>query len=168
LTRAGETQERETGGDISVSDGSGGGGGESTFHRATMESFAGEEDDVSSFRRNQLMKIDNHILSLQMEFEKNNIIIGEWEAEKAKQRHDDGAASRRRRRNRRGRRRQMTAAAANLRDAEDGAADGDNEESGFEDEGEDGRAAGSDQEGEEGRVRVVRVIVRESFPSTRP
>ena len=30
------------------------------------------------------MEIENHILSLTMEFEKQNIIISEWEAEKAK------------------------------------------------------------------------------------
>ncbi len=30
------------------------------------------------------MDIDNHILSLSMEFEKQNIIISEWEAKKSK------------------------------------------------------------------------------------
>lgn len=30
------------------------------------------------------MEIDNHILSLSMEFEKQNIVIGEWEAKKSK------------------------------------------------------------------------------------
>ena len=34
------------------------------------------------------MEIDNHLLSLSMEFEKQNIIITEWETEKAKRRHD--------------------------------------------------------------------------------
>ena len=34
------------------------------------------------------MEIDNHILSLSMEFEKQNIIITEWETEKAKRKHD--------------------------------------------------------------------------------
>ena len=34
--------------------------------------------------RHRLMEIENHILSLTMEFEKQNIIISEWEAEKAK------------------------------------------------------------------------------------
>ena len=34
------------------------------------------------------MEIENHILSLTMEFEKQNIIISEWEAEKAKKAGD--------------------------------------------------------------------------------
>ena len=34
------------------------------------------------------MEIDNHLLSLSMEFEKQNIVITEWETEKAKRRHD--------------------------------------------------------------------------------
>ena len=34
------------------------------------------------------MEIDNHILSLSMEFEKQNIIVTEWETEKAKSKSD--------------------------------------------------------------------------------
>lgn len=34
------------------------------------------------------MEIDNHILSLSMEFEKQNIIVNEWETEKAKTKSD--------------------------------------------------------------------------------
>ena len=34
------------------------------------------------------MEIDNHILSLSMEFERQNIIINEYETNKAKQAHD--------------------------------------------------------------------------------
>ena len=36
----------------------------------------------------RLMEIDNHILSLSMEFEKQNIIVTEWETEKAKNKSD--------------------------------------------------------------------------------
>ena len=38
--------------------------------------------------RHRLMEIDNHILALSMEFEKQNIIVTEWETEKAKHRSD--------------------------------------------------------------------------------
>ena len=38
--------------------------------------------------RHRLMEIENHILSLTMEFERQNIIITEWEAEKAKKAGD--------------------------------------------------------------------------------
>lgn len=38
--------------------------------------------------RHRLMEIDNHILSLSMEFERQNIIINEYETEKAKNSHD--------------------------------------------------------------------------------
>ena len=34
------------------------------------------------------MEIDNHILSLSMEFERQNIIINEYETQKAKNMHD--------------------------------------------------------------------------------
>ena len=34
------------------------------------------------------MEIDNHILSLSMEFERQNIIINEYETQKAKNVHD--------------------------------------------------------------------------------
>ena len=34
------------------------------------------------------MEIDNHILSLSMEFEKQNITVTEWETEKAKNKSD--------------------------------------------------------------------------------
>ena len=34
------------------------------------------------------MEIDNHILCLSMEFEKQNIIVTEWETEKAKLKSD--------------------------------------------------------------------------------
>jgi len=48
---------------------------------------------VANFReqmklRHRLMEIDNHILSLSMEFEKQNIIVTEWETEKAKNKSD--------------------------------------------------------------------------------
>ena len=44
---------------------------------------------VANFReqmklRHRLMEIDNHILGLSMEFERQNIIVTEWEMEKAK------------------------------------------------------------------------------------
>ena len=38
--------------------------------------------------RQRLMEIDNHILGLSMEFERQNIIINEYETEKAKHIHD--------------------------------------------------------------------------------
>ena len=40
------------------------------------------------FSRHRLMEIDNHILSLSMEFERQNIIINEHETNKAKSAHD--------------------------------------------------------------------------------
>ena len=75
------------------------------------------------FSRNQLMKIDNHILSLSMEFEKNNIIINEWEGEKAKKRNKSKGRSKQGQSKRR------------LRKSKSGGGEeADNEESGFEDE----------------------------------
>lgn len=72
--------------------------------------------------RNQLMKIDNHILALSMEFEKNNIIINEYEGEKVKSRSRKRSEASKRRRRRR-------AKAENS-----GSTDADNEESGFEED----------------------------------
>jgi hypothetical protein len=47
---------------------------------------------VANFReqmklRHRVMEIDNHILGLTMEFERQNIIVTEWEMEKAKSAH---------------------------------------------------------------------------------
>ena len=44
------------------------------------------------------MEIDSHILGLSMEFEKQNIIITEWETEKAKTRSDNIYERRKRKR----------------------------------------------------------------------
>ena len=44
------------------------------------------------------MEIDSHILGLSMEFEKQNIIITEWETEKAKSRSDNIYERRKRKR----------------------------------------------------------------------
>ena len=48
--------------------------------------------------RHRLMEIDSHILGLSMEFEKQNIIITEWETEKAKSRSDNIYERRKRKR----------------------------------------------------------------------
>ncbi len=84
-------------------------------------------------RRNEIMKVDTHILSLSMEFERNNLIISEWETECAKtgnnnnnNRADEG--ERRIRvpvRNNRNNRRSSS---------DDDGEEADNDESGFEDE----------------------------------
>ena len=47
------------------------------------------------------MEIDSHILSLSMEFEKQNIIITEWETEKAKNKSDQISAKRKKKKMRR-------------------------------------------------------------------
>ena len=47
------------------------------------------------------MEIDSHILSLSMEFEKQNIIITEWETEKAKSKSDQITAKRKKKKMRR-------------------------------------------------------------------
>ena len=47
------------------------------------------------------MEIDSHILGLSMEFEKQNIIITEWETERAKTRSDQVYIKRKKRRSRR-------------------------------------------------------------------
>ncbi len=143
-------------------------GGGKTSKRQAEELRELRDDIVSNFReqmklRNQLMKIDTHILGLSMEFEKNNIIINEYEKEKAKGGRNNGGG--RRRRNRgdgeangeggRGRGgRRGGAANANADDDDDGANNGgeaDNEESGFEDESSvdndsgDGRRAAAEE-----------------------
>jgi hypothetical protein len=98
------------GGNLSSSRGGGGGGGGSggrdskTAKKQAEELRELRDEMVASFReqmklRNQLMKIDTHILGLSMEFEKNNIIINEYEKEKATNKHDK-SARRRMRRNR--------------------------------------------------------------------
>ena len=43
---------------------------------------------ISILPRHRLMEIDSHILGLSMEFEKQNIIITEWETERAKTKSD--------------------------------------------------------------------------------
>ena len=43
---------------------------------------------ISILARHRLMEIDSHILGLSMEFEKQNIIITEWETERAKTKSD--------------------------------------------------------------------------------
>ena len=43
---------------------------------------------ISNLARHRLMEIDSHILGLSMEFEKQNIIITEWETERAKTKSD--------------------------------------------------------------------------------
>ena len=137
--------------------GGGGGGGRSsankTSKRQAEELRELRDEMVASFReqmklRHQLMKIDTHILGLSMEWEKNNIIINEYETEKAKNRHDLRHASQRRRA-RRNRSRPSAGEEANEAAAaeEDGGGGGrrrsgggeeaDNEESGFEDESTD-------------------------------
>ena len=47
------------------------------------------------------MEIDSHILSLSMEFEKQNIIITEWETEKAKSKSNQISAKRKKKKMRR-------------------------------------------------------------------
>ena len=81
-----------------IVDGGSDGGGRSSANNKTSKKQAEElrelrDEMVSSFReqmklRHQLMKIDTHILGLSMEWEKNNIIINEYETDKAKNRHD--------------------------------------------------------------------------------
>ena len=145
-----------------VDGGGGGGGGGRSSANKTSKKQAEElrelrDEMVASFReqmklRHQLMKIDTHILGLSMEWEKNNIIINEYETEKAKNRHDLRHASQRRRA-RRNRSRPSAGEEANEAAAaeEEGVGDGggggrrrsgggeeaDNEESGFEDESTD-------------------------------
>ena len=81
------------------------------------------------------MKIDNHLLGLSMEFEKNNIIINEWEAEKAKQRHDQrGGKSKDRKRKKKKYAEAAEGGKFKSSQDEDRAGEADNEESGFEDE----------------------------------
>ena len=83
------------------------------------------------------MEIDSHILSLSMEFEKQNIIITEWETEKAKNKSDKIYAKRKKKKMRR---RQPKIYLEPTRDKDyedDGAEDGyddvnDDNESGFE------------------------------------
>lgn len=82
------------------------------------------------------MEIDNHILSLSMEFEKQNIIINEFETQKAKNAHD---------RSWRKRKKSAKEATAEKSDEEE-AYEGDKEESGFED---NGSATNDDEEDEE-------------------
>ena len=153
--------------------GGGGGGGRSSANK-TSKKQAEElrelrDEMVASFReqmklRHQVMKIDTHILGLSMEWEKNNIIINEYETEKAKNRHDLRHASQRRRA-RRNRSRPSAGEEANEAAAaeEDGVGDGggggrrrsgggeeaDNEESGFEDESTD------DQDGKKAVVAAA-------------
>ena len=43
---------------------------------------------IPNVARHRLMEIDSHILGLSMEFEKQNIIITEWETERAKTKSD--------------------------------------------------------------------------------
>lgn len=146
-----------------VDGGGGGSGGGRSSANKTSKKQAEElrelrDEMVASFReqmklRHQVMKIDTHILGLSMEWEKNNIIINEYETEKAKNRHDLRHASQRRRA-RRNRSRPSAGEEANEAAAaeEDGVGDGDggggrrrsgggeeadNEESGFEDESTD-------------------------------
>merc|ERR1719211_787670 len=61
---------------------------------------------VANFReqmklRHRLMEIDNHILGLSMEFEKQNIIITEWETERVKTKSDHIYQRRKKKRSRR-------------------------------------------------------------------
>ena len=144
-----------------------GGGGRSSAHGGGSKNSKKQAEElrelrdgmVANFReqmklRIQLMKIDTHILGLTMEFEKNNIIINEYETDKAKNKHDRAAASRRRVRRR-------SRGMIEGEEEEDGAGDrgsgtgegqsggggggaegeageeADNEESGFEDESTD-------------------------------
>ena len=91
------------------------------------------------------MKIDNHILSLSMEFEKNNILINEWETQKAKLKHDkkyqrvkrnhsrNKGKKKRRQRSRNGFRPEIQVTEHQNGDEEE-ANVADNEESGFEDD----------------------------------
>ena len=82
------------------------------------------------------MEIDSHILSLSMEFEKQNIIITEWETEKAKSKSDKIYANRKKKKMKR---RQPKIYLEPTRDndyeddgADDGYDDVDDNESGFE------------------------------------
>jgi hypothetical protein len=85
------------------------------------------------------MKIDNHILALSMEFEKNNLIINEFESDKAKK-HRSKKYRRQRRRNRR---------SHDIDGVSNGSTggDADNEESGFEEDDIDQAAAEARLEG---------------------
>ena len=88
------------------------------------------------------MEIDNHILSLSMEFEKQNIIINEYETTKAKEAHDRAwrkrktsvANSKKSADQERTLERSKADAAAD-KETEEDAYEGDKEESGFEDNG---------------------------------
>ena len=105
-------------------------GGYSISLRRSIHSF---------YFRHRLMEIDNHILSLSMEFERYNIIINEHEMNKAKNAHDRSYAELR---NKKSLRKSATSSKKSPEtdppDAEsdkDEAYEGDKEESGFEDNG---------------------------------
>ncbi|XP_059080352.1 kinesin-like protein KIF19 isoform X2 [Tigriopus californicus] len=119
------------------------------------------DEMVTNFReqmklRRQLMSIDNHILSLSMEFEKNNIIINEWETEKAKRRHDKSYEKSRRRKKKKSKAKANeddspdSPQAEGDEDEEDGqGAEADNEESGFEDDEEGATRSDSAKSGQQ-------------------
>ena len=85
--------------------------------------------------RHRLMEIDSHILSLSMEFEKQNIIITEWETEKAKSKSDQISAKRKKKKMRRRQPKIYLEASRDNDYEDDGAEDddvNDDNESGFE------------------------------------
>ena len=113
--------------------------------------------------RHRLMEIDNHILSLSMEFERYNIIINEHEMHKAKNIHDRSYGRKPRKSANSGKKsaksRQTVEQASestepDMEDTEsdkEAAYEGDKEESGFED---NGSATNEDEdEDEDGKKR---------------
>ena len=84
------------------------------------------------------MEIDNHILSLSMEFERLNIIINEYETNKAKQAHDRIHSKRRKTaKNRQKSPEEGDSDKDKGKGKDEDAYEGDKEESGFEDNGSD-------------------------------
>merc|ERR1719295_1688924 len=73
---------------------SGSGKGSATATKQQMEELKILRDAlVANFReqmklRHRLMEIDNHILGLTMEFERQNMIVTQWEMDKAKNKSD--------------------------------------------------------------------------------
>ncbi|XP_023326016.1 kinesin-like protein KIF19 [Eurytemora carolleeae] len=108
---------------------------------------------VANFReqmslRHRLMEIDNHILSLSMEFEKQNIIVTEWETEKVKSRSERISEKKRKKKSKKDTPKiylepDTDESEADRQDSED-------VESGFEDN-EPTQEGEEEEEGEEGR-----------------
>ena len=115
------------------------------------------------------MEIDSHILGLSMEFEKQNIIITEWETDRARNRSE---VIYQRRKKKRSRKRQPkiylepTDSEPNY-DEEDGETNNDDNESGFEDNSptEEDSAVNNDDEDSDEAGAVPRILYDNSAES---